>query len=190
MNYAYPSGLPVELVSFDARLLNNEKVDLQWVTQTEKDNAHFTLQRSIDGIQFEKLVETPAGNQATGGTYEWVDQHPQPGVNYYMLSQTDFDGDTKHLGIKSVNVLSANPIVRIIPNPVEAGTLRFRVDLPAAFDGITDIVDQDGRVLASFACILEKGSTWVQQSLQGLLPGVYTLRMNDGQQQFSARFTK
>jgi len=190
MNYAYPGSLPVALSSFEARLLGNERVELKWVTQTEKNNANFTVQRSTDGLTFEKLAELPGTNATTGGTYAWIDEHPQPGVNYYLLSQTDFDGSTAHLGIKSVEVPSANPIVHIIPNPVEAETLRLRVDLPSAFEGIMQVLDKDGRIISSTTLSLEQGSTWVQQPLNGLLSGVYTLRLYDARQQFYARFTK
>ncbi len=190
MNYAYPGSLPVELSAFEARLLGKEKVELTWVTQTEKDNAHFTIQRSADGLQFEKMVEMPGTNTTTGGTYAWTDEHPQPCVNYYLLSQTDFDGSMVHLGIKSVDVTSSKPVLRIIPNPVEAETLRMRVDLPAAFDGFMQVLDKDGRIISSTSLSMEQGSTWVQQPLNGLLSGVYTIRLYDARQQFCARFTK
>ena len=97
MNYAYPGSLPVALSSFEARLLGNERVELKWVTQTEKNNANFTVQRSTDGLTFEKLAELPGTNATTGGTYAWIDEHPQPGVNYYLLSQTDFDAYAERL---------------------------------------------------------------------------------------------
>jgi len=190
MDYAYPSGLPVELSSFEARLFDNQKVYLNWITQTEKNNDHFTVQRSLDGLTYQTLAAVPAENKNTGGSYQWIDEHAQPGVNYYLLSQTDWDGSTRHLGIKSVNVSAGNPVLRIIPNPIEAEMLRIRVDLSADFDGVLQVVDKDGSIVLAAALSLEKGSTWVQKPLNGLPAGLYTLRVFDGQQQFSGRFTR
>lgn len=189
MNYAYDISLPVALVSFDARLYNANKVVLKWVTQMEKDNAHFTLQRSSDGIRFEKLAEFPGLNTATGGNYEWVDAYPEAGVNYYRLSQTDWDGTLVHLGIKSVKVETAVPLIRIVPNPVAKNSLRFRIDLPSEFDGFAAVIDKDGRIVSRKTLSLEKGSTWVEQSIAGVSSGVYALRVYDARQQWSARFT-
>ncbi len=190
MNYAYPGGLPVELSSFDAWLLEKDRVELTWVTETEKDNAHFTVQRSNDGISFETLAQIPGLGKPTGGLYAWIDERPQPGLNYYLLSQTDLDGSKAHLGIKSVEVPSGHPIVRIIPNPVAGETLQFRVDLPWAFDGFMQVLDKDGKIVFSTSLSVEKGHFTLQQQLGGVLPGVYTLRLYDARQHICARFTK
>jgi hypothetical protein len=190
MNYAYPLSLPVELSFYEAQLLGKERVALKWTTQTEKDNAYFTVQRSVDGISFETVAELPGLGNPTGGNYAWIDEHPQPGLNYYLLSQTDFDGRKTHLGIKSVEVLSGQSIVRVIPNPVADASLKFRVDLPRAFDGFMQVVDKDGKVVFSTALSAEKGSTMSQYMLPGLISGVYTVHLYDGREQFCARFTK
>ncbi len=190
MNYAYPGGMPVELSSFEVRLLENQAVNLKWVTQSEKDNAYFTIKRSANGIAFEKIQEQEAVNSLTGATYQWVDEHPQPGANYYMLSQTDLDGATRHLGIKSVNVAGTHPFLRIIPNPLESDLLRLQANFSGDFEGVLQVLDKDGRMILERALSFEKGSAWLQQPLNGLSPGLYMVRVFDGLQGFSGRFLK
>ncbi|MEY4595502.1 MAG: putative adhesin, partial [Bacteroidota bacterium] len=94
-NFAAGQGgnpLPIELIRFDG-FNDGERNVLQWSTATETNNDYFTLKRSADGIQFEPIAQMQgAGNSTTIRNYEYVDNSPLAGINYYMLMQTDFDG--------------------------------------------------------------------------------------------------
>lgn len=190
MNYAYVSSMPVELVSFDAQVSGTQTVQLKWVTQAERDNAHFTVERSSDGVNFEKIKEVAGRNAITGGTYEWVDQHPISGVNYYMLSQTDRDGTMQHLSIKTVRLTASEPALFIAPNPVAGDVLHYRVDLPDNFDGAIEAFDVAGKVLFFSELSLEKGSYSFDKAIEQLSPGIYSLRLSGAQQQWTQRFVK
>lgn len=190
MDYAYSVSLPVELTSFNARVNSRGVVDLSWATASEKDNAFFTIERSADGMQFEKVQQVPAKNSVLGAPYTCSDEHPLSGVSYYRLSQTDFDGTTRYLNIKTVTVTGGGTEIHIVPNPVAEQSLRFRMDLALNFDGALEVLNVQGEVVAGKNLSLEKGSTWITQPLDGLTAGVYTLRINDGRQQWTARFTK
>jgi hypothetical protein len=189
MDYAYGGVLPVELTSFDA-FLSGKQVKLSWVTQSEKDNANFTLQRSSDGLQFLPIQSIPGKNTLAGGSYTCTDQRPVPGVNYYLLSQTDWDGTTQNLGIKSVYLPPTELQLHIMPNQVTTQELRCRIDSPGPFEGTMEVVDLSGKILVATNITLEKGSAWLEQPLNGLLPGLYALRLRTTTQQWTARFTK
>lgn len=47
MDYAYPPPAPVELLSFEARLKNENQVQLQWITESEHENDFFTDRKSV-----------------------------------------------------------------------------------------------------------------------------------------------
>ena len=86
------SPLPIELVSFNARN-DGSAVLLEWTTASEIDNHYFTLERSTDGSAYSDLLNTPgAGNSQVSIDYRAHDVGPVPGVSYYRLRQTDFDG--------------------------------------------------------------------------------------------------
>ena len=90
------TALPVELASFSGQFYKNE-VHLKWSTASEINNDYFTLERSIDGIRFESIGEIKgAGNSNSVLHYSFSDTHPYPGINYYRLKQTDFDGAFKY----------------------------------------------------------------------------------------------
>ena len=190
MNYAYPSPAPVELLSFEARKQGEQAVKLEWITETEKDNNYFTLFRSANGLQFEPVQQIQSIGGNIGGKYEWVDFRPLAGLNYYMLQQTDFDGTVQNLGIKAVTIGKSELVLSVHPNPVQNNLLSLNLDLPDDFEGVLEVSDPNGRVLASVSLGLEKGIQRVQQSLTGMPGGVYMLRLYNEQQQWSARFLK
>jgi hypothetical protein len=189
MNYAYPAPAPVELLSFEARLEGETQVRLQWITQSENENAFFTLQRSGNGIQYDAIQQIASSGNNHGGNYQYMDSHPLPGINYYLLSQTDLDGKVQHLGVKAVTLGSLDGIT-IRPNPVQTDLLVFSLELPTYFEGTLEILNTDGQKIVTQALSLEKGSQTLQQPLGPIPSGVYFLQLSDGRQKWSTRFIK
>jgi len=124
--------LPIELLSFDAKL-NDKVVDLSWSTATEINNDYFTIERSSDAINFDKVLDKPgAGNSNQIIQYIDVDRKPLPEVSYYRLKQTDFDGQFSYSDIVAVkNILDKNAI-SIYPNPL--GTEKLNIYLQGVLD--------------------------------------------------------
>lgn len=88
-------ALPISLISFTGENIDDRNI-LTWVTGSETNNDYFTLDRSIDGVYFEKIATVKALN--TGSMYEFADETFENAVNYYRLSQTDFDGTLRVVG--------------------------------------------------------------------------------------------
>jgi hypothetical protein len=87
--------LPVELSWFNGTTCNTINC-LSWETVSERNNDHFEIQRSDDGISFTGILlkdsKAPGGNSHTKILYEANDEFPLNGINYYRLKQTDKDG--------------------------------------------------------------------------------------------------
>lgn len=108
--------LPVTLLHFNAEKAPDGTVSLTWSTAMEINNDHFTVERSSDGLHY-TVIGTVAGkgdnNQPVD--YSFTDQSPEQGSNYYRLTQTDRDGQSKILGARMVDV--AEIALRVGPNP-------------------------------------------------------------------------
>src|SRR5690606_18127695 len=92
-----PSPLPVELISFEATA-GDYSIFLTWSTASEKNNAGFNLQRSIDGYNFENIAWID-GNGTTNSpnNYSFEDKNVKPGVMYYyQLKQVDYNGEFEY----------------------------------------------------------------------------------------------
>ena len=117
--FADPGGpLPIQLIEFTAKVVDYF-VNLKWVTATEINNDYFTLQRSIDGHQWENIKNIDgAGNSNSEITYHYTDNHPLEGISYYRLKQTDFDGRTSNSKTVKVN-FGIQENIKIYPNPAK-----------------------------------------------------------------------
>lgn len=110
--------LPIELTMFNAKL-NGNYVDLIWSTATEKNNDYFTIERSIDGINFEAIgVVKGAGNSVTEKYYSFQDKYPLVGTSYYRLKQTDFSKESSYSVIQSISIDEKTKFdFKLFPNP-------------------------------------------------------------------------
>ena len=88
--------LPIELVSINAQVVDKSVV-FNWITAAEINNDYFTLERSIDGLDFHELTTMPgAGNSSETLNYTYTDKNPFFGISYYRLKQTDYDGQFEY----------------------------------------------------------------------------------------------
>lgn len=92
---AYEYGaiiLPIELTSFIG-VENKSNVDLEWVVASQINNDYFTLEHSLDGYKWEIITNiNGVGSTTESIKYNYTHTNPKSGMNYYRLTQTDFDG--------------------------------------------------------------------------------------------------
>ncbi len=99
--------LPIELTDFSAANYAGE-IALQWVTASELNNDYFTLERSVDGVNFEAIHYEPgAGNSNEALSYSYSDYVAENGIYYYRLKQTDYDGTATYSDVISVDYFEA-----------------------------------------------------------------------------------
>jgi len=111
-------ALPIELKDFSGIQKNNQ-VQLNWVTASEYDNDYFTIEKSKDGVEFITIGEVSSkGDSRTDVAYQFIDERPYSGLNYYRLKQTDFDRTSTTSNIIVVSMeQQKEPVVTIFPNP-------------------------------------------------------------------------
>lgn len=121
VTYSGCAALPIELIKFEASVSKSNQINLSWQTASETNNDYFTVERSADGIKWEELfIMKGAGNSSSIIYYESVDPYPYPGISFYRLKQTDFDGQFSHSEIVSVQSKSNLRFqLAIFPNPVK-----------------------------------------------------------------------
>ncbi|HEX5001305.1 MAG TPA: T9SS type A sorting domain-containing protein [Bacteroidia bacterium] len=120
------SPLPIQLLTFTASPFNRS-VKLAWSTASELNNNFFTVQRSDRSDVFTDVLHIPgAGNSSTTQYYSAVDATPLPGVSYYRLKQTDYDGKTSYSNVRVVN-MNLNVAVAVFPNPLRGTQLNIAV---------------------------------------------------------------
>lgn len=179
----YVSPLPIELLSFNATK-NKTAVDITWQTATETNNDYFTIEKSKDGNEFTDAGKIDgAGNSNVVLDYSFTDKNPSPGISYYRLKQTDFNGEFSYSKIVAVHVNSnaSNPFL-IYQNQTTAQII-IALTNPQTQPHNLLIYDVAGRVVYEQQII---SSTSIINT--AFLPGVYIANVTDGQQKFTQKF--
>ena len=165
--------LPVALNKFEGKHLGTV-LQLNWSTASEENNSHFDLQRSADGQNWFDLQRVEGqGFSSTLQQYEYLDQRPLPGSNYYRLKQTDFDGRSSLSEVIHL-VWEQGNRVSVFPNPVD-DYLTIKTDGPTSRDQIW-IYNSIGRLIDQFQ--LEDG--FQEIDTRDWIPGMYFLQLQNG----------
>ena len=127
LNHA-PAVLPVQLSSFQA-FPKEQSVQLEWKTASETNNDFFTIERSVNGVDFEAIGQVDgAGTSLVNLTYTYEDKELPNGQLqlYYRLKQTDFDGTFEYSEIVEVtNQESNHVVIKVYPNPATNDTVNI-----------------------------------------------------------------
>lgn len=87
-----PTPLPISLLSFEG-IRAKGRVDLKWITLSEKENDYFTVEKSINGREFIAIGRiNGAGTTTLPQHYSYRDQDNEEPLLYYRIRQTDYDG--------------------------------------------------------------------------------------------------
>lgn len=186
-NSGEPPGyvpLPIELISFNANL-TGEVVEILWATAAEIDNDYFTLERSEDGVNWEIIgEEAGAGNSTIRLDYSFIDHNPIPGISYYRLKQTDYDGQFEYFD-PAVVLYEPDNLFKVFPNPTtDILQLTTLSDLSNAVISIKNLSGQNKAVR------VDASSHQASIDVSELPTGVYLLEIVFPQSVLTKRIVK
>jgi hypothetical protein len=121
--FVLTATLPVKWMNFEGKNLG-EKVQLNWRTVNEINNAGFDIERSTNNQNFGKIGSVKGyGNSFVIQKYDFIDElnnftniDPISDKLYYRLKQTDYDGNYHYSKTISVDAPSMFG-VEVNPNP-------------------------------------------------------------------------
>lgn len=109
--------LPVDWLSFEGET-EGKFNNLYWSTAAEKNTDYFNVLRSKDGHSFSTIGTVAASvNSSTVEQYQFVDEHPFTGLNYYKLELVDNDQGRSLSKTILLNILSDEEGYSFYPNP-------------------------------------------------------------------------
>lgn len=120
------SPLPIEMTNFNA-ICDKGRVHLIWTTVSENNNDYFSIEKSIDGVNYTVIgIVQGAGTSSAIINYQFIDSISLNNeVKYYRLKQTDYNGESKYSEIIASNCINSDnnnnidkfDIISIYPNP-------------------------------------------------------------------------
>ena len=107
-------SLPIELYTFEGECIQNKNL-ITWSTASEHNNDYFIIERSADGENWSIINKTTGmGNSTMLTKYSCVDNTFGKRINYYRLTQVDFDGANKTYGPISIDNRSNKVVLRSV----------------------------------------------------------------------------
>jgi hypothetical protein len=188
--------LPIKLKSFSGNSRNCIN-NLKWTTATEKDNAGFEIERSLDGINFSMIKTIPGvGNSVEDQHYSTTDATRQ-NAYYYRLVQVDIDGtrnisstiyvktDCAAFNSEGINALYPNPV-----NGAQKMTLKYTSNNNES--GKLTVMNVHGKVVLNKNVELTEGINIFYFDVDNLVNGIYYIKIesNKGQANKFRKFVK
>jgi hypothetical protein len=167
------ASLPLELLRFDATKVERTAL-LEWDVANEAAGDRYCLERSADAQDFETLVCFDAISDNVTAFYNYVDETPLMGYNYYRIHQIDNAGLSSYSITKALEFKDNNASILVYPNPAKD---QLTVELPLLIKGTYEvsIIDALGRKLISSK--VGEGEMIHQLDTEKLTAGVYVLRV-------------
>ncbi len=173
------STLPIVLSSFSVQTKNNT-LKIDWQTATELNTSQFSIQQSTDGISFKEIGIVKAIGSG-GNIYDFTDNKPANGINYYRLQSVDKDGSSSYSKVVGVNFGNKQSF-SIIPNPARAfATISFNKTVDKATIAVYDITGK--AVFTQSFC----GASAYKLNTQTLANGVYVIKVNTATESYNEK---
>lgn len=151
------ASLPASFLGFGAKVENNKTVSLNWKTGSAANSGLITIERSINGISWERV---PGINDITVGTktdYRELDRNPIAGISYYRLKESTHDGFVYYSKTIRVSTETVNSItLKTYPNPFH-NEFQLELNWPVNELVSVKIVNLSGQIIKQETIQIQKG---------------------------------
>ena len=176
-------ALPLELLHFQAQTLGDYAIELDWATAIETNTSHFEIQRSEDGISYQRIGDVSAqGNTIKTSFYQFEDRNIESLKEYYYrLKMIDRDGSFTYSPVRTIRV-GGNQTFFIEHgpnNPIHNGLATM--EIVSLNDQVLNIrmFDRVGKLIKQFNEGLSKGQNSLSLDVSNVPAGAYFLYLED-----------
>ncbi|MBL7944013.1 MAG: hypothetical protein JNM00_14685 [Flavobacteriales bacterium] len=169
--------LPIELIDFSVKPINNVQVLCDWATASELNCDHYIVERSADTLNWQLVdIVDAKGDPGQGAHYELNDTHPLHGQSYYRLTQKDLNGMITNCGIRAVEITSdISTSIRLFPNPCN-DKIALEIQVPSECKFSFTVSEALGRMVMNEEVLLSAGANAITLPTNELPTGMYQIR--------------
>jgi hypothetical protein len=171
--------LPVELLSMNLTCSENEVV-FSWSTASEYNSESFLLEKSGNCIEWIETNEIQAAGFSTDQINYELSDNRIAGMNYYRLSQQDFDGKKTIYDPLVLTCQDESPFkILVWPNPEETGFHLFINDAALVGESTLSLRNYAGEIVFKQNITCESGSTIFDFPKLNITPGIYFIQVSN-----------
>lgn len=147
--------LPIKLINFEG-IGEDDRISLSWSTASEINNLGFEIQKSNELGDWQ-IINTINGQGTSNeiNDYEYIDENPYLGINYYRLKQIDIDGSADYSEVIAVEFKNSVVNINVFPNPSN-NDVNIHINLPFKEDIKIKISDSAGREIWESKLIVDR----------------------------------
>jgi hypothetical protein len=172
------SVLPVTLTNVKA-YQQNVGIAVEWNTQSESGMLQYEVEKSADGTNFSK-INTTAPKSGTSNTYNFFDQSPISGANYYRIKTISLNGEVTYSKIVVVKLNSKGASLEVYPNPFKGNSVQLQLSNWEKDSYSVTLFNQFGQQVLNRTINHIDGSGNQTVAVGTLAAGVYELRLSNG----------
>jgi Secretion system C-terminal sorting domain len=177
--------LPIRLNYFDGQIIN-QHVQLKWSAGFEQSLVKYEIEKSDDGIHFQKIGEQLTQKNYSLNIYKFDEPKATNAPHYYRLKMIDLDGTLSYSKAVLLGSKSTETNFSIFPNP---STTFFTLQHDQAIkNSFVQIFTTDGKLVAYK--LLEQNAVQTTLNIEHLRQGNYTLLFQNGGIKKSLTFIK
>lgn len=172
--------LPVHFTKISAAPLNTSKVQVNWITASEQGLKSYDIEKSTDGTSFVTIGSAIAKNANSGAAYQWVDDSPAKGHNYYRIRSIDESGSFAY---SATALVDFNGKKGIVVTPTVITNRQFTLSLNDMAAGNYKLILTDAAGRTVYQQVIEHAggynSRQVNMGKTFLAAGLYNLSVGD-----------
>lgn len=170
-NVACPLALPVTLMHFSAKALQDGYSSLAWKVADEINLSHYSIEHSADGHEFSEIaIKNPDIGETKLRFYNHIHDKALLGDNYYRLRIVDLDGSYTYS--ETIHVYHYPGEVRVFPT-ITTGVLN--IDIP--LDNMKVSIYSSAGILIRQADLYEQKTYQFDLGQHG--NGMYIVKISD-----------
>lgn len=166
--------LPVNFSNITAYQKNETNI-IEWHLENEKNIREYIIERSGDGSSFIQIGNLSA---QLNGNYQFADQSPLSGWNYYRVKSKDVDEKTGYSQIVKVNRANESGGIHVFPNPVSGNKLNIQMKgRPAGIYKIS-LINSVGQEVQTVDTKISSNQQIITLDWNNKLPhGIYSIKI-------------
>jgi endonuclease I len=174
--------VPVTIIDFTAQK-HNESVLLKWYATYETSFKRYDVERSTDGITFNKIGEVAGANLSN---YDFTDNNlPKSSVIYYRLKMIDIDGAFRYSKVAPVRLNNNLSNAIVYPNPTK-DNLNIKLYETLQGNSTLQVADVTGRIVKTQS--VNASQLNISLDVKNLPAGRYFIKISNSKQVINQSF--
>ena len=150
-------------------------VNLGWILGCSSNEVTYSVERSANGVSFGALDSKTVSRERCDQPFQFVDNSPLKGTNYYRVKSSNIDGELKYSQIAQVKFAGTAAGIKVFPT-LTTGAATIYVETAEAGKASFQVMDMNGRVVKTMNVSLVNGANNIQLNVANLAAGKYLVQ--------------